>query len=77
MVSRKPGSPGEGTLAKECHSRSGLRLIAVEEPAKGVTPWSKRASATCEEGRSMRTATRRSRSQGSATLKVTSASTAE
>lgn len=35
MVSRKPERPGAGTLAKECHSLSGLRLIAVEEAGEG------------------------------------------
>ncbi len=71
IVSRKPDSPGVGTLAKECHSFRGLRLTAVEEPAKGVSPWSKRARTTWDEGRSTRTSTLRSRSQGRATLKVT------
>ncbi|GGY12567.1 hypothetical protein GCM10010384_17350 [Streptomyces djakartensis] len=75
MVRRKPDSPGAGTLANECHWLSGLRLIAVEEPANGVSPWSKRASTTCAEGRSRRTSTLRSRSQGRATLKVTTART--
>ncbi len=76
IVSRNPDSPGAGTLAKECHSLSGLRLIAVDEPAKGVSPWSKRARTTCEEGRSRRTSTLRSLSQGRATLKVTTDRTA-
>ncbi len=46
---------GRARWRRSATRASGLRLIAVEEPANGVTPWSKRASATCDEGRSMRT----------------------
>ena len=34
-MSRKPGLPVDGMLAKECHSSSGLRLMGIDDPAKG------------------------------------------
>jgi hypothetical protein len=37
-------------LAKECHSRSGLALIAFEDPAKGVSAWLKRTATAWFEG---------------------------
>ena len=36
-MSRQPGLPGDGMVAKECHSSSGLRLMGIDDPAKGVT----------------------------------------
>ena len=73
--SRKPGRPGVVTVANECHSRSGLRLIPTAEANAGLTPWSKCTITACEEGRSTVTGTRRSRSHGETMLAVTSAST--
>ena len=73
MVSRNPVWPGVGMLANECHSNSGCRLIAVDEPANGVV-WVKRVITACPEGRVCSTATLRSRSQGSAMLSVNSTS---
>jgi hypothetical protein len=34
-MSRKPGLPVDGMLAKECRSSSGLRLRGIDDPAKG------------------------------------------
>src|SRR5918993_1407449 len=62
--SRYPRRPGVVTVAKACHSRSGLRLIPTADATAGVTPWSRCTTAACEESRSTRTGTRRSRSQG-------------
>jgi hypothetical protein len=63
--------PGDGMLAKECHSSSGLRLMGIDDPAKGGHSVVKEVSAACEDGRSTRIYTRRSRSHGRAMLMVT------
>src|SRR3954471_12238142 len=75
ISSRYPVRPGVATVANECHSRSGLRLIPTAEAKAGVTPESNSTIAACAAGGSTLTGTRRSRSHGEATLTVSSAST--
>ena len=71
---RKPGRPGVVTVANECHSRNGLRLIPTADANAGLTPWLKCTMTACDEGRSIVMGTRRSRSHGEAMLAVTTAS---